>query len=234
MKYKALIKKLSLDDADLEKIKTAVQKAESKTSGEIALAIAAESSCYAFWELAAALGTSLLLLVCLFPLAPQIYTWLGRMFWGEEPWYLAAFFLALCAAMVLLLYAAYNIPAIDRLVIPRVARQQAVTARALRYFAQSGVYATENRSGVLIFVSYFEREVRILADTGLNQKISPDLWNLVSDEISDSFAKGNVAEAFITAVQRCGDLLAENFPAHGAKSNELPDGLVVLENDRWI
>lgn len=233
MKYKTLVKRLKLDDKAFEDIKNAVKAAETKTTGEIAIAVIPESSSYAFWELFAALGISLALLASIFPLSGQIYAWLGRLFWGPEPWYLAAFFVLVCAIAVALLYVFFNIPAIDNIIIPQTVKNHAVTSRAMRYFAESGVYCTKEHSGILIFVSYFEKEVRVIADKGISEKISQDLWNLIADELADSFSKGNSKEAFVNAVNRCGDLLAEYFPNHEENPDEIPDGLVVLENDKW-
>src|SRR5574344_2968333 len=189
MKYKTLVKKLKLDDAAFAEIKEAVKNAESKTTGEIALAVTAESTSYAFWELLASVGISLALLACLFPMANQIYSWLGRIFWGPEPWYLAAFYLIVCAIVVVVLYLAFNIPAVDAVVVPQIAKSKSVTARAMRYFTESGVYCTKEHSGILIYVSYLEKEVRIIADKGISEKISQDLWNLIADELADSLAK---------------------------------------------
>lgn len=233
MKYRTFVRKLSLGQDDLEQIKHAVQEAEAKTSGEIALAIIPESASYAFWELLMALVTSILLLTAVFPLADSVYAWLSSVAWGERPWYLVAFYLLLCAVSVGLLYVAYNIPFIDSLIVPQRAKDHAVYARAMRYFTESGVYATTSHSGILIFVSYFEHQVRIVADRGISQKISQDLWNLIADEMAEQLAKKNVKEAFLGAVTRAGDLLAEYFPSQGQKQNELSDGLVILENDVW-
>ena len=236
MKYKTLVKKLNLDKKSFVEIQDAVKKAESKTTGEIEVAVTAESAGYAFWELLFSVGVSLVFLACLFPLANQIYTWLSSVFWGHEPWYLPAFYVIVCAAVVLVLYILFNIPAVDSLIIPQTAKVQAVNSRAMRYFAESGVYCTKEHTGILIFVSYFEKEVRIIADKGISEKITQDLWNLIADELADSLSKGNAKDAFINAINRCGDLLAEYYPAPNDKENvdELPDGLVVLENDRWV
>ena len=234
MKYKTLVKQLSLSQADLSEIQAAVQEAEKTTSGEIALAVTAESSSYAFWELVSSLFSTFLLLICLFPLSSQIYSWLGNIFWGEEPWYLAAFYVAVCVVVLTCLYALYNIPFIDRLVIPANARHAAVSRRAMRYFAESGVYATREHSGVLIFVSWFEKEVRIVSDSGISEKISPDLWNLIADDMADAFLHGDTKSAFLGAISRCSALLSENFPAKEENPNELADGLVILEDEKWV
>ncbi|MFA6936972.1 MAG: TPM domain-containing protein [Treponema sp.] len=230
------MKKLNLDKKSFVEIQDAVKNAESKTTGEIEVAVTAESAGYAFWELLFSVGVSLVLLACLFPLANQIYSWLCSVFWGHQPWYLPAFYLIVCAAVVLVLYILFNIPAVDSLIVPQTAKVQAVNSRAMRYFAESGVYCTKEHTGILIFVSYFEKEVRIIADKGISEKITQDLWNLIADELADSLSKGNAKDAFINAINRCGDLLAEYYPAPNDKENvdELPDGLVVLENDRWV
>ena len=55
-----------------------------------------------------------------------------------------------------------------------------------------------------------------------------DLWNLIADDLASNLKENNVTEGFIQAVQKCGDLLAENFPPHEENPNELPDGLVIL------
>lgn len=233
MNRKTLIKKLNLTQKDLEEIKLAVTEAEKSTSGKIALAVAPESESYAFWELLAAVSVSVFLVLCLFPLNQQIYSWLGRIFWQAEPWYLCGFYLGIASLMTIVLYFLFNIPYIDSLIIPQSAKNSAVTKRAMRYFTESGVYCTSEHSGVLIFVSYFEKQLRIIADKGLTEKISKDLWNLLSDELSDCFAKGNVKEGFLNAVEKCSKLLTENFPAKNENPNELGDSLVILEDEKW-
>lgn len=230
MTKRQLHKKLNLTDSDMEEIRAAVAKAEDNTSGEIALAVTAESDSYAEWEMFAAMGTSLALFLCLFPMSPQIYGWLEKSFWGIEPWYLSLFFMAVCSVSAVALYFLYNIPAIDALVIPSSVKSRAVTNRAFRHFSQSGVYCTENHSGILVFVSFFEKQVRIIADKKISEKVSPDLWNIIADDITQNLVKGNSRDAFLSAVEKCGQLLAENFPPEGKKKNQLYDGLVVLED----
>lgn len=233
-----LLKKIKFSPDDFADIESAVKNAEKKTQGEIAVALTAESASYALWEVMASLFTSLVLFCCMIPLSDQIYAWLGTKFWDLQPWYLSAFFVIVCTIVTILLYILYNIQFIDRIVIPFGAKHAAVTNRAMRWFAESGVYSTEKNCGVLIFVSYFEREVRIVADKGISSKISNDLWNLIADEMTENLSKGNLKEAYIDAIEKCGNLLAENFPVDQKsamnKKDELYNGLVVLEEERWV
>lgn len=50
MNTKTVIKKLKLNREGFDKIQEAVKKAESKTSGEIAVCLTPESSDYSIWE----------------------------------------------------------------------------------------------------------------------------------------------------------------------------------------
>ena len=45
--------------------------------------------------------------------------------------------------------------------------------------------------------------------------------------------RGEAAKAFTTAIEKCGELLAEKFPAHEENPNEFPDGLVIVEDAEW-
>lgn len=59
MNTKTVIKKLKLNKEGFDKIQEAVKKAESKTSGEIAVCLTPESSDYSIWEFFAAMVLSL-------------------------------------------------------------------------------------------------------------------------------------------------------------------------------
>ena len=234
MKYKTLIKKLNLTEEDFEKIKKSVQEAEKHTTGEIALAIAPESAHYSFWELLFAnLVTSIILMV-LVPFSSKISDIYNLIYWQNKPsWIVPLFFVVTAFASIIILFYVANIPAIDRIIIPKSIKKYCVTSRTFRYFTESGVYNTAEHSGILIFVSYMEKQVRIIADAGINKKISQDMWNLLADEMVENIKNGNVTSAFTTIVEKCGQLLAENFPNHDENPNELSDGLVILGDGEW-
>ena len=234
MKQKKLLKKLAFSEQDFEDIKNAVSEQEKNTCGEIALAIAPESSSYAFWELLTALFAALIVIGCLIPFSNHISSLIDLISWPERIWVLPTFYVLTGVAAAAIVYLLYNISAVKRGLIPLMARRTAVNNRALRYFVESGVYKTSGQTGILIFVSYFEREVRILADSGINSKVSQDLWNIIADEMTDSLAKGNVKEALMGAINRCGTLLAQKFPLESKNENQLPDGLVILEKEAWV
>ncbi len=236
MKKNALVKRMNLSKTDLDDIEKKVRDVEKNTLGEIVVAVASESASYAVWELLASIATSAVLFLCLYNISPVIYEWLSSHIWGCRPYHLSLFFLASCSVCTVVMYFLYNVSFIDFAVIPEAAKSTAVTNRAMRYFAESGVYSTENSSGVLVFISYFEREVRIIADRGISGRISNDLWNLIADDLVNSLSKGKFKDGLMDAIERCGELLAEKYPIgeNVVKKDELPNGLRILEDEKWV
>lgn len=230
-----LQKKLKLSDEAMSRISDAVKKAESKTTGEIVVAATKESSNYAFWEFFFAFCLSVVAFVTMLRFSEPISIFLERHLWALKPWYLPAFIGAVSFSVVGIFYFFANIPAVDRAIIPSSVKNYCVSARALRHFTESGVYETEHHSGILIFISYMERQVRIIADKGINSKIHQDLWDLIADTLASGIGEGKTEEAIISAIEQCGDLLEKNFPITAGEENsdELSNGMQLLEDSAW-
>lgn len=228
MNTKSMIKKIKLNDESFRLIKEEVAKQELRSTGEIALAITPESNDYSFWELIASTYLSSVTFIIMLFNASKITRFCQSLSWDNQDWYVPAFFGIIMILVLLVGFWISNIPAIDRFIIPKQVQHKFVTDRAFQHFAQSGVYETKEHTGILIFVSYLEHQVRIIADSGISSKVPQDLWNLIADDLASNLKENNVTEGFIQAVQKCGDLLAENFPPHEENPNELPDGLVIL------
>ena len=93
MKYNTLLKKLSLNQKDFDDIKESVAKAEEKTTGEIALAVTAESAHYSYWELLASNIFAAIVLIVLLSFSDKIHDIYRVLYWQNEPvWILPAFF----------------------------------------------------------------------------------------------------------------------------------------------
>lgn len=230
MDTKTLVRKLDLSDDALGRIKDSIKKAESKTSGEIVIAVTAESSDYSFWELFAALIVSLAITIAALPFAKAVCAFYESLNWSRPEWYLPAIYGFASFCLILLLFFLFNIPFFDRIVIPNFFKQKEVSARAMRAFAECGIYSTREHTGILIFISFLERQVRIIADEGIAKKIGSDLWNIIADSLAAELGKKNVEGAFCDAAEKCGELLAQYFPAdENDNPDELDNSLVILE-----
>lgn len=233
MTVKNLEKKLKLTKEHYDRIKKAVADVEKNTNGEIALALTPESSDYSMQELFWSIVVGLAVFSGMIPFAKQIYTWLSSIFWVEPLWLLPLFYGLVTFAVIVLCYCISNIPVIDRLIVPKQIRSLKVQNRAMRYFTESGVYATKDHSGILIFVSWVEREVRIVADKGICEKVPQIVWDDIALTVSKGFLVGKastITDSFVEAIVKCGKILIENFPAKKENPNEIEDDLEIVDN----
>lgn len=231
MNSKTLVKKLNLSDEALERVKGAIKRAEEKTSGEIVLAVTAESDDYSFWELFAALLASFAAAICALPFADEIRALDEALNWTPSDWTLPAIYVFAAFFLILPIFVLINaVLPLDRFVIPKFFKDRVVSRRAMRAFAECAVYDTRDKTGILIFVSYLEKQVRVLADEGIAKKIGPDLWALIANALAEEIGKNNTEAAFCEAVEKCGELLAQYFPADkNDNPDELDNGVVILE-----
>ena len=113
-------------------------------------------------------------------------------------------------------------------IVPRQAQHDRAHAEAMRQFYAQGIDKTEHRTGVLIFASAAERYVEVVADAGINDKVSPDVWDDAVHALVSAVKDGRPADGFVAAIERCGAILAEHFPPGALKRDELPDKLVEI------
>ena len=111
-----------------------------------------------------------------------------------------------------------------------VLRGQAPRARALQLFGELGVWDTEHNNGVLVYVLLADRDVEIVADRGLNGRVSDAEWAAVCGAMEASFRAGRHEEGALEGLRRIDELLSREYPAApGARNpDELPNRPLVL------
>jgi putative membrane protein len=82
---------------------------------------------------------------------------------------------------------------------------------------------TAERNGVLVFVAMKKRCFEIVADQGIDEKVSPELWAAVAALISERIDRDGFAEGLSTGILRIGEILAEHFPGGMDDPNQLPN-----------
>lgn len=102
-------------------------------------------------------------------------------------------------------------------------RDQSVRARAVRVFAEIGVWDTEANSGILIYVQLIDRRVEILADRGIAHTVPQDEWEAICREMEQAFHEGDYRGGTLSAIVRASALLVSHFPAAADNANELSD-----------
>jgi uncharacterized membrane protein len=105
---------------------------------------------------------------------------------------------------------------------------QTTRHRALEVFSRLRIWDTEANNGVLIYLLLADRDVEILADRGLNGKVSPQEWEAICREMEAHFARGEFEQGTLAGISRVDALLRRHFPVAGANPNELPDAPAVI------
>jgi putative membrane protein len=201
-----------ISGSDKTRIADAIRAAEARTAGEIFCVIARHSSDYRLVPIAWAAAVALLT-----PL-PLVYL---------TSWPAAVIYL--CQLAVFLVVAlALSHPKLRFHLVPRRAKRDRAHSEAMRQFFAQGLDKTEHRTGVLIFASVAERYAEIVADAGINEKVTPQVWDRAINELTTAITAGRPADGFVDAVEQCGAVLAAHFPPGALKRDELPDKLLEI------
>jgi putative membrane protein len=205
-------------EADLEAIRATVREAEARTSGEIVPYVVDRSDEYASapW-IAAALGALLAPLVAL-----AIHQWSNV--WGIPLEYWIALPAPIGGAIAFLIGA--FVPPIRRWLMGEHVLEARVRSRAAAAFLAQEVFHTENRTGILLFVSLFERRVVLLADSGIHQKVEEGQWESITRRLAAEIRRGRPGPALVEAIRACGEVLARHHvEIRPDDRNELSDEL---------
>ena len=100
--------------------------------------------------------------------------------------------------------------------------------RATEVFARLRVWDTEENSGVLIYLLLADRDVEIVADRGINERVQQAEWETICRVMETEFRAGNFEGGVLKGIAAVTRLLAKHFPRSGSNRNELPDKPVVL------
>jgi putative membrane protein len=205
---------MTISDADRAQIADAIRMAEARTSGEIFCVLTQRSSQYTLVPVAWAAALALIV-----PL-PLIYL----TNWPASVIYMLQLVSFVVAAIGLAR------PAIRFRLVPKRARHERAHSTAMRQFWAQRLNKTKERTGVLIFVSLAERYAEIIADAGINEKVTPEVWENAVAALTAGIRHGRVGDGLVAAIAQCGAVLAEHFPLPdgSVNPNELPDKLIEI------
>jgi uncharacterized membrane protein len=101
-------------------------------------------------------------------------------------------------------------------------------SRATQVFSDLRVWDTEENSGILIYVQLADHEVHILADRGINKRVTQTEWDAIAQVMQNEYSQGNFRQGSLQGIERITSLLAGHFPAKLQGSNELQDKPVII------
>lgn len=203
-----------------ERIAAAVRQVEAKSAVELVTVVAQRSDAYTLWRWLGATFATGLLTLTLRSAALHIdglWSWLN-----DETLLLAQ--LPLTVTLVWLM----GRPALLRALLPRRAIELAVHRAARVAFFEHNVYRTRDGTGVLIYLSRFERRVELLADRTIDARVGGDGWAHHVAAIVGAIRAGRPADGICRVVDELGATFAAELPRRDDDVNELPDVVVEL------
>jgi len=196
------------------RIADAIRAAEARTTGEIFCVLARNAGAYRLMPVAWAAALALVVPLPLIFLTE----------WEAMTVYVIQLIAFTLAAVGL------SRPALRFRIVPRRTRRERAQAAALRQFLAHGLQKTEGRTGVLIFAAEAERYVEIIADGGINAKVTQEVWDTAVASLIAAIKDGRAGDGFVAAIEQCGAVVAQHFPVAPGSVNpdELPDKLVEM------
>ncbi|VAX15040.1 hypothetical protein MNBD_NITROSPINAE04-1323 [hydrothermal vent metagenome] len=218
-------------EEDLKLISEAVKKAEAKTSGEIVPVVATVSGRYDraedFFGLVIAVAALSLAWLVFQDVTPAKGEWASG---------LAVIHLSLPAVLAIIALGfalgsatATIFPFLRLPFIRKQEMQEEVERAALEAFQRFRVRATAGSTGILIYVSLYERMVRVIGDDAISAKLDQETWGEVCQIMVAGMKDDNPAEGFVNAIEKCGQLLSENFPIAPGDNNEISNELRIID-----
>lgn len=201
-----------ISEIDHQRIVEAIRTAEEKTSGEIYCVIARACGDHHLVPIAWAA------LVALAVPLPLIHF---------TSWPAGIIYLVQLAAFIVVA-AVLSLPIIRFSIVPKRRLRARAHIVAMQQFLAQGLHLTERRTGVLIFASVAERHAEIVADSGINAKVTPDAWTGAVGALVSAIKAGRAGDGFVAAIELCGTELARHFPPGALNPNELPNRVVEI------
>ena len=221
-----------MTDADHDKVSAAITKAEASTAGEIVAVATPISDSYHDVALHWAL-VPLFAVLAWAAWRPTALAWWYQFLlggWQPEPSMgelltLLLFFAALKFTVALMILKWMPL----RLALtPGATKHRRVRRRAVTIFKAAAERRTENRAGILIYLSMGERRAEIVADDAITKVTTPETWGEAMATLLLDVREGRPGEGICAAIEQIGNVLAEHFPKTATNPNEIPDKLIEL------
>lgn len=194
--------------AESERISGLIAAAERRTAGEIVVAEVARSDAYQDVRLLATLVVALLAAS------------LGHVVW---PALHVGAVLAIQFVAGLFTYVLSHAEPVLRLLVPRARAEHASTRAAELAFLEHAVFATRDRTGVLIFLSRMEHRVVILGDEGIHARLQNPGWEQLVATLVRAIKQGKAGDGVCDVIERLAEHLARDAPPREGDINELGD-----------
>ncbi|HUE17781.1 MAG TPA: hypothetical protein VMR25_26735 [Planctomycetaceae bacterium] len=216
-------------EADRQHVAQAIQDAESKTSAEIVPVIAHSSGRYDRPEDIVGLWLALVGIVVVWYVYPSSQVKTGSWDTSEPVWEVVSLVAVTIVGFIVGAVLATRIGWLRRLFTPAKQMREEVFGRARQVFFDNRVYRTAGASGVLLYISLYERMAAVIADQSVIDKLGQAQIDQTCAEFTRRLSERRPVEALCETARSLGQRLSGVLPRAADDVNELSDALVVLD-----
>lgn len=196
-------------------LKGAIQTIESRSGAEIVVAVSPGSDSYHTVSLLGGILFSFLSLFVTLFIPVEYHVW--------EIFSFSIYGLLLGFSLL------HFITPLKRALIPERVLRTNVELHARSYFQKAGICGTSERTGLLIYFSFFEKIAYLLPDTGLRRMIPAGEWDSMEQALTKVYSSSRPAGAILEALESLAPTFARHVPRSEYDKNELSDDLGVDE-----
>ena len=213
-------------NAKLDEIAQHIKTAEAKTTGEIVCLVAKKSDAYRYipilWAALVSLAVPLVFIIV------RLFTDdVSNSYAVDIDSVESVYFVQLTVFLLAFLLGQWS--GIKYKLIPKSVKLQRAKRLAAEVFMHQEIHLTDERTGVLLFISLAERYVEVIADHGIYSVLDDKVWQEIVDKLIVQIKADDMAAGIMVAVDEIGALLQTHFPAEGKDKNELADHLILLD-----
>ncbi|GLS22560.1 membrane protein [Labrys miyagiensis] len=228
-----------LTQEDHDRVAAAITAAEARTSGEIYCIVAHSVATYRWIPVTLAAVAVLLTPLAVSLFAPDLHRWpllgtdwtSGNLTAADADAAVKTGLraLSLLQIAVFVIVAALSWPHAVRLrLAPPPMRRHKVLHTARSQFLAQGLQQTRDRTGLMLFIAMAERQAVLIADQGIDSRVEQSVWDDTVVQLTKAAGAGQIVDGLVTAIGRCGDILAQHFPPESQPLNQLPNRVVEL------
>ena len=217
------------NEEQIGRINEAIVEAESHTSAEIVPVLATASGRYDRPEDMVGLWFALAFTAAAYLLVPDVQQASNE--WGQTSsiWKLIVVLVCMVAGFVAGAVVGSHVAWLRRLCTPRRQMSDEVQARARSVFFDNRIHRTAGGTGLLVYVSLYERRAALIADETVTEKLGPAALDELCEELTSALRAGDMAAAICQSLASAGQRLGGVLPRAEDDVNELPDLLVTLD-----
>jgi putative membrane protein len=195
-----------LDTAARTRIEATIAEVERGTAAELKVVTVAASDGY--HDLRLLYGAALALAAAGVAHWARPHLAVGWLLWIE-------------VATAMLSFSLLGLRPLLRAIVPSARALHCVERRAREAFLAHELFATRDRTGVLLLLSELEQKVVILGDSGIHAHVQTSGWQEHVQRIVAAIRAGRPADGVCEVIESLGRLLAAQLPVQPDDRNEL-------------